>query len=136
MAVRQLPDDTALLREEYEAALLRFFQAATAYREMSEGDAEDPRQVLRRDMACAEAKAAEANLRAVIHDARALGVRTTPAIDLRELPLVTLIGWAAWIVMSWSVVGIAVLRGLQQLVALGVLVVVAIAVLTWEGLRQ
>ncbi len=140
LAIAQhLPEDTELLQAEYTAVLRAYHEAVARYRETAAGDASDPRVVLRHDMACAQLQAAEANLQALLHDARALGVPLVPVLeesDDREPLWKKLAGWAAWGVISWALIGVVVLNGRAQWAALGVVTLMGAAVWGLEVVRQ
>ena len=139
MAVAHLPEDTELLQAEYAAAIRRYHGALDFWEETSVTDLEDARQVLRHDMACAQLQAAEANLQALLHDARALGVPLVPVLEESDdrAPLwKKLAGWTAWGVISWTLIGVVVLNGRAQWAALGVVTLMGAAVWGLEVVRR
>ena len=131
-----LPDDATMLRQEYAVAMRRYREAMAFFHETSAAGAQ---QILRHDMACAQLRAAETHIRAVLQDARTLRIAVAPVPELDQVPQMrvgAIWGWAPWIVIAWCVIGAAVLRGRWQIWSLAVMALVAVLVLVREGWRR
>ena len=119
----QLSEDE-LMRAEYRAAIEAYHRAVRLYDETSGGLPGDQVAALRHQGACADLTAAEARLRAIVHDAKAMGA-PLPLEQRREKPAAfdswaTVLGLIALGAMCWcAVIAILGRGGWGEVAALG-----------------
>ena len=138
MVAQPLPDPAAEIRAAYDEALTEYDVAWRQYQETSGGCMDDPRTVLRHDAACARLEAAENKLRAVLHDARALGIPLVPPAPQPDPQLwwETTAGAVGVCVVALLVAWASLARGWHLVFPLGLMCVLAVVVLAVGELTE